>query len=415
MISGATRGQGLGNALAKHLLNAENDEVSVIPARGLGSATLAGQIQELVAGSLGGRTDRPIYHVHIDPDPGISDNPSARARWWALFENEFDLAGQAYCGVEHLKSGRLHEHRVYGLVKPSGKVVDLAWDFARREKCSRIVEHEFGLSPVASKHARSVLSRLRAEGRADVAAWLEASGTTASERPIAPLTPQERLIQDRTGISLDDLRRAALVAWRASDDAASFVAALNASGLDLREGRVGAVIVDAAGTAHLATRLLGAAARRLEGTRIPAAVVRARLAGFEPKEARHGSRDRTTPRPAGPRAEGHLGGAGATGSRDGGVELRRPGGNPSRPDRGGGGRDGRDPGAALGRLQALPAGRTVILHRRLSRLDITLPRYAADVGRARSAAHRLEAERAYENRRAWLLFGLRDIWGLPLT
>ncbi|TXM95313.1 hypothetical protein FV223_01270 [Methylobacterium sp. WL116] len=415
MISGATRGQGLGSALARHLMKAENDQVTVIPARGLGSATLARQIQELVAGSLGGRTDRPVYHVHCDPDPGISDNVAARKRWWALFEGEFGLTGQAYCGVEHLKSDRLHEHRVYSLVRPSGAVVDLAWDYPRREKCGRIVEFEFGLSPVASKHARSILRRLRAEGRDDVAAWLEASGTAGTARPIAPLTPTERLIQDRTDVALDDVRRAALEAWRASDDAAAFIAALKAHGLGLREGRVGAVIVDASGTAHLATRVLGAAARRFEGMRIPAADVRARLADFEPKETRHGSRDRAAPRQAGPGVGGHPGVIGAVGGRDGDVGLRRPGRDLERPHGGGRGRDGRDPGAALGRLRALPAGRALILHRRLTALDITIARCAADVEHARSALLRTSAQANYEQRRAALLWGKTDIWGLPLT
>ena len=58
MISGAVRGRGLGDALAKHLLKPENDSVEVIPPRGLGSPSLIGQMRELVALSLGGRTDQ---------------------------------------------------------------------------------------------------------------------------------------------------------------------------------------------------------------------------------------------------------------------------------------------------------------------------------------------------------------------
>ncbi|MGU3362782.1 relaxase/mobilization nuclease domain-containing protein [Methylobacterium sp. M6A4_1b] len=415
MISGATRGQGLGDGLARHLTNAENDEVILVAARGLASMDLAGQIRELVAISMGGRTDRPVYHVHADPDPSVADGAGARALFWSLFETEFGLHDQPYCGVEHVKGGRRHEHRVYSLVRPDGSVVDLAWDYPRREKCSRIVEHAHGVPPVPSKHARAIERRLRAEGRHDIAEWLVRAGATTAARPIAPLTPTERLIQDRTGILLDDLRRSALAAWRASDDAASFVAALQARGLDLREGRVGAVIVDRGGTAHLATRLIGAAARRLEGSRIPAAVVRARLTGFEPKDKAHGYRDRAPPRQAGPGAGRHPGGIGANGSRDGGIGLRRPGGGPGRPDGSGRGRDGRGAGAAIGRLRALPAGRSLIVKHRLANLDISIARYDADVGRARSAAERLEAERAYENHRAWALWGLRDIWGLPLT
>ena len=48
MISGATRGTGVGTALSKHLMKDEN-EVTVLPGRGLGSTTLQGRIAELVA------------------------------------------------------------------------------------------------------------------------------------------------------------------------------------------------------------------------------------------------------------------------------------------------------------------------------------------------------------------------------
>ncbi|KQP32860.1 hypothetical protein [Methylobacterium sp. Leaf100] len=414
MISGASRGSGIGDALAKHLLKAENDLVRSIAARGLGSADLAGQIRELVAVSAGGRTDRPIYHVHCNPDAAIGDESGARARWWTLFEAEFGLTEQAYCGVEHVKHGRSHEHRVYGLVRPSGKVVDLAWDYPRREKCSRIVEFEFGLRPVASKHARSIERRLRREGRSDVADWLVASGATTASRPIAALTPVERLQQERTDVPLDDVRRAALAAWRASDDAAGFVAALRARGLDLTEGRKGPVIVDGSGASHLATRVLGAASRRHDGERIPAAAVRARLAGHTPENLHDRSRHRPSPRRAGAPAHRDPGGAGAPARDGGGIGIRRPGGGAGRPDGGGGGRHGRGTGPALDRLKALPPGAGFSLRCRLHGLDPRLERHCDAVDRARAAAARIEERNMREQERAWALWGLTDIWGLPL-
>lgn len=283
------RGKG-GDALAHHLLKAENEEVLVLTPRGLGSPDLVGQVRELVALSLGGRTDRPVYHVHCDPDLAIEDNDGARARFWQLFEAEFGLGSQPVCGAVHVKHGRRHEHRVYSLVRPSGAVVDVGFDFARRERVARTVEFEFGMpGPTPSKHARAIVRALRECGRDDVADWMEASGTTETERPVAKLSPQERLIQERTGVPLDDLRAAALAAWRESDDGDSFFAALRERGLDLREGRSGPVVVDGSGTVHLATRLIGAAARRADGTRIPAGDVKARLAGLTLEK--HGETD----------------------------------------------------------------------------------------------------------------------------
>lgn len=412
MISGATRGTGTGNALARHLLKDEN-EVRLLSGRGLGSTSLAGRIAELVALSAGGRTDRPVYHVHCSPDPSIPNEAGARARFWALFEREFGMEGQPWCGVEHHKKDRRHEHRVYTVAKPDGSVVDLRFDFIRREKIARIVEFEFGMAPVPSKHARAIVAALRRDGREDVADWLVAAGMTTIARPVAPLTPRERLVQERTGVSLDDVRRAALVAWRASHDGAGFLAALRERGLDLRLGRVGPVVVDQAGTAHLATRLIGAAARRVEGERIPAAAVKARLDELQLEGYRNGSEGnlaaaRRAGTPAA-RDRGRLGAAGA-----GGVGIRRPDQHPVGSDSGGGGRDGRRPGVALERLRTCTAARGAVLRRRLTLLDISIGPYLAAADRARAAIERIEEVASGRRTREWALWGAKDVWGLPL-
>ncbi|WP_331295465.1 hypothetical protein [Methylobacterium hispanicum] len=395
------RGQGEGDALAKHLLKPENDEVIILQPRGLGSGDLIGQVRELVTLSLGGRTDRPVYHVHADPDPAIVDNDAARARFWALFEAEFNLASQPYCGAVHVKHGRRHEHRVYSLVRPSGAVVDTAWDFLRRERCGRIVEYEFGMpSPTPSKHSRAIVAALREQGRGDVADWMEASGTTEAARPVARLSPQERLIETRTGVSLDDLRAAALAAWQASETGEGFLAALKASGLDLRQGRSGPVVVDRTGTAHLATRLIGAAARRADGTRIPAAAVRERLAGLALQNHGdgHGQDRRAHDRGASAAAPGggssHGAGAGRDASRA--VPDRDAGGT----DADGGRHGGRSVEHALDRLVARPAAARI-----RGRLRLLSP------GRNRQLADALDAVRG----RRWIAVpGMTDMWGLPI-
>ncbi|MGW9821989.1 relaxase-like protein [Methylorubrum extorquens] len=403
MISGAMRGKGEGDALARHLMKPENDEVVIILARGLGSRDIRGQIRELVAMSLGGRTDQPIYHLHVDPEDGIQDNAGARARWWSLFEVEFGLQAQPYCGVEHYKKDRRHEHRVYSLVRPSGAVVDLRHDFARREKVSRIVEFEFGQAPVPSKHARSIVRALREQGRDDVATWMEASGTTQAARPVARLSPQERLIQERTEIPLDTLRAAALAAWRESADGAGFLEALRRRGLDLREGRSGPVVVDPTGTAHLATRLIGAAARRADGTRIPAGAVKARLAGLT--LGKHGddngSEARRDHAGAG-RAAAVAGGSGDGARPRGDAGGAEPRGGPGRPDSDGGRPVGRGVGDALARLAARPAS---------ARLRARLRLMAS--GRNAALAEAVDSVRS----RSWVWVPGKgtDIWGVPLA
>lgn len=412
MISGATRGTGTGNALARHLMKDEN-EVILLPGRGLGSSSLVGRIAELVALSAGGKTDRPIYHVYCSPDPSIPDEAAARARFWALFEAEFGMEGQPWCGVEHLKKDRRHEHRVYTVAKPDGGIVDLRFDFIRREKVARIVEYEHGMAPVPSKHARAIVAALRRDGRDDVADWLVAAGMTTIARPVAPLTPRERLVQERTGVDLDDVRRAALAAWRASKDGEGFLAALRERGLDLRQGRVGPVVVDQAGTAHLATRLIGAGARRFEGERIPAAAVKALLDGLELEGHEHGREGNLAaagrPGSAPARDRGRLGAAGT-----GGVGIRRPGGHAVGPDAGGGGRDGRRAGAALERLRACSPARGAVLRRTLTLLDVSIGPYLAAADRARAAIERIEEVASGRRTREWALWGAKDVWGIPL-
>ncbi|WHQ68651.1 relaxase/mobilization nuclease domain-containing protein [Methylorubrum extorquens] len=404
MISGAMRGKGESDALARHLMKPENDEVVVIQARGLGSPDIRGQIRELVAMSLGGRTDQPIYHLHVDPEDGIQDNAGARARWWALFEAEFGLAGQPYCGVEHYKKDRRHEHRVYSLVRPSGAVVDLRHDFARREKVSRIVEFEHGMPrPTPSKHSRAIVAALREAGRDDVAGWMEASGTTTAARPVARLSPQERLIQERTGVSLDDLRAAALAAWRESVDGPGFIEALRRRGLSLREGRSGPVVVDATGTAHLATRLVGAAARRADGTRIPAAEVKDRLAGLT--LSKHGDDHGREAGRDHPRAGGHQAAPG--GPRDGAGAGRdaggaEPRGGPGRTD-GDGRRHGeRGVGDALARIIARPGAARLRARLRL-------------MGGGRNAALAEAVDSVRSRNWVWVPGRGTDIWGVPLA
>ncbi|MGU3663935.1 relaxase/mobilization nuclease domain-containing protein [Methylobacterium sp. A49B] len=414
MISGAMRGRG-GDALALHLVKSENDSVEVIPARGLGSEDLVRQLRELVALSSAGRTDQPVYHVHVDPEGWIGDDAAARTRWWAMFETEFRLANQPYCGVVHVKHGRRHEHRVYSLVRPSGAVVDLRWDYLRREKVSRIVEFEHGLAPVPSKHARAIERTLRDDGRSDVADWLVASGSTDAERPVAALSPVERLIQERTGIALDDVRRAALDAWRSSEDGPGFEAALARHGLSLAAGRSGPVVVDGSGTPHLATRLLGAAGKRFEGARIAAATVRARIDKLQLREVKDGHcRDHAAARHAGPGSTRDRGDARPAGGGGDGVGIRRPHRDLGRPDGGSGRRRGVRPVAALGRLRALPVAGRLRLTMRLRTLDPRIDAFVAAGERARAAIERIEAESAYERERAWALFGMCDIWGIPL-
>jgi len=47
-----------------------------------------------------------------------------------LFKAEFGISEQPCCGGEHVKGGRARDHWVYSMVRPSGAVVGLAFEYA---------------------------------------------------------------------------------------------------------------------------------------------------------------------------------------------------------------------------------------------------------------------------------------------
>lgn len=108
------------------------------------------------------------------------------------------------------------------LIDPIGKGADrdLARDLPAQSALRR---NGHRLAPVPSKHARAVERALRREGRSDVADRLVASGSTKAKRPVARLTPRERLIEEHTGVAFDDLRRLTLAAWRETADGPGFL------------------------------------------------------------------------------------------------------------------------------------------------------------------------------------------------
>lgn len=406
MISLAVRGKGE-RALSRHLVKPENDTVVVIPARGLASDDIHEQLEELVALSLGGRTDKPIWHVNIDPDLELDPvaNAAARQRWWTLFEQEFGLQRQAYLGVEHVKHGRpVHEHRVYGLVRPNGSVVDLRFDYARREKISRRLEHELGLAPINSKHSRTIEATLRREGHVEAAEWIAGAGLLEVARPVATFSPEERLIQERTGIRLADVRAAALAAWHASSDGEGFARELAARGLRLHSGRAGPIFVDRTGGAHSATRVIGFASRQVDGARIPAREVRERIAGLTLTQY-EGNDGRDERAPGAHRTDaGKVGGSSGAAGGDGGgsadgrppVDPLLPGRRDDRPSRG-------NASAALDRLRALPATGRRALYSRLA-----VARLQHGLRGLRHELDRIDADR----RRSGNGVARVDLWGI---
>jgi hypothetical protein len=289
MIAGATRGGG-GPYIVRHLLTqglagielGANEYVEITGGRGLLADDLDGMVRELTARGAHGRTDRPLIHVHADPPPGRDWTAAEWKRWWSLYEAEFDLADRPFVEVTHRKHGREHKHRLYLAVRADGSVVNLSHEYARREKLSRIAEHETGAAFVLGRHNRAVHQRLLEEGRDDVAAAMSAAGLLKASRPEA-LSPGARQQAERTGMDIVSVDAAVLAAWQVSDGGPALVAALRAAGLRLVMGTKEVLVADGAGRLHPNPlgKLLGRASKAAGLERIGAAEVRQRLKGIE--------------------------------------------------------------------------------------------------------------------------------------
>jgi hypothetical protein len=285
VIAGATRGSG-GRSLARHLTSvSNNDQVIAGPSRGLVSdpEDAYTQLRELESLQSHVRTARPLHHVHADPPEGLAPEHEAavRAAFWQHYEQEFSLQGQPFFSRIHVKNGRVHEHRVIGLGRSDGSVIDLSHDHARREKVSRIVEHTMGLPFVKGAHNKAVVAALMRENKPEIADAMKAAGLLDGSRPRAQTTPGERAQQERAGIPAADVRAAALSAWRASDNGHAFAAALVSNGLRLAQGDRVPVVIDQGSHAHPLARVLAQAARESGSDPIRAAAVAARIAGLD--------------------------------------------------------------------------------------------------------------------------------------
>ena len=281
MISGATRGTG-GSALGAHLADAKqlNENTELGLSRGLVGTTIRQQIAEITDLASHSRAARPLYHIHADPPPGNDWNESAWQRYWSLTEREFDLERAAFSEERHTKAGREHRHRIYSLVRADGTTNAMPHDFQRREKISRIIEHETGAALTPGAHNRAVVSALIKEGRKDVAAAMSKAGLDTMERPRAPTSPKDRAQAERTGVNPRTVGAGALAAWTASDNAESFQTALREKGLRLAEGTKAAVLIDASGNVHALAKVLGTESKGAGLDRIAAADVRRRLDGL---------------------------------------------------------------------------------------------------------------------------------------
>ncbi len=276
-------------ALAIHLARTDDNERIVVRTHGLSATTIADAIAELRLMALGCRTRKPIIHSWASPSTTYSDADWERHR--EEFEAEFRLVGFPCLEVLHLKYGEggrtaCHVHRVYLRIDHDGRAVSTSHSAARQEKVSRISEFLAGERFTSGVFNKPVISRLREEGRPEIADAMVRAGldkrTTAATSTSAERSAAERL----EDLAVDEVWRRCAVAWRRSDSGTAFVAALAETGLRLAQGDKCPVVVTPAGATYPVLRAINKSGERQNGQAIRKADLADRLKGVVLPSAR---------------------------------------------------------------------------------------------------------------------------------
>ncbi len=230
------------SALAAHLGNAEtNERVTVLEIRGTVSQDLRGALIEMDAYAAGTRCEKPLYHAAISPEPPHRLTDRQRAIAVNTLEVDLELQGHARVVVLHEKHGREHIHVVWTRIDLDNmRSVSDSHNYRKHEEAARDLERQFSHERVQGAHA-------------------ERDGV---DRPDRTPSRAELRQEERTGIRAKDVRLDVTEAYKASDNASSFQAAIEEKGYLLARGdRRDFVIVDHGGGIH-------SLARRIEGSKV---------------------------------------------------------------------------------------------------------------------------------------------------
>jgi len=232
--------------LAKHLGNAEkNERVSLVETRGTVAQDLRGALVEMDACAAGTRCQKPLYHAAISPEPPHVLTPEQRAEAIDALEERLGLSGHARIVVMHEKLGRQHIHVVWSRIDLAKmRSVSDSHNYRKHEEVARDLERRFGHDRVQGAHH-------------------ERDGV---KRPDRTPSRAELRQEERTGITGKRVKEEISAAFRASDGAEAFRAAIEERGYMLARGdRRDFVIIDRKGGVHsLARRIDGMKAAELQ-------------------------------------------------------------------------------------------------------------------------------------------------------
>ena len=249
--------------LANHLTKlSENENIIFSDSRAILAEDVHGALDDMDDIARGSSCNQHLYHVSINPDHEMDAKEWQQT--WQLYETEFGLENQPFIEVTHVKEGRLHKHRVYERIQDDGKAIHLAFNRIRNEKISRVLEHEFGHELTLGKHNRAVIKKLRAEGKEEIADWLEQQHAHEQSRPVAEKNHADLQQEKRTKLTVEQVKTDLKSACEATDNGKAFEAAIAEKGYLLAKGdKRDFVIVDPVGGVHSPRRRLGVKAKEL--------------------------------------------------------------------------------------------------------------------------------------------------------
>ena len=238
ILKGSQRGGP--KALARHLMNSvENDHVELHQVHGLASESLMDALLEIDASKGASRSNKPFYHLSLNPpeegSPSIADFESAIS----AAENRLGLDGQPHVVVFHEKQGRRHAHVVWSRVDEDGRLKRISFDKRHLQRLSAQLYQQHGWHmPIGLEEGGKALST---NYRLDE--WMQSK---------------------RTGISPEEHKRLIGEAYRQSDGVTAFAQALKQQGYVLAQGRRGYVAVSLDGEVHSVMRAVGKRKKEVE-------------------------------------------------------------------------------------------------------------------------------------------------------
>jgi hypothetical protein len=257
--------------LARHLgRRDDNEAVDIIDPAGLAASDIASALAAMQR--LASKPNAAAFH-HLSLSPGVDQSDADLRADARRVLSEMGAEDHAFVIVRHMKpsvAGRAtsHVHLIVSHWGLSGKALNDGWLRLRLERLAREIEFDRCHPLTAGRHDKAIMKALRNKGRHDVADALQQR--RPEEAPRSAITSDKRQALKRQGISDVEARAAVAQAWKVSDNAQSFRAALEAAGLSLCQGRKAGVWIVSNGEVEIGAldRLLrlkrGDVAQRLD-------------------------------------------------------------------------------------------------------------------------------------------------------